>query len=85
MVVLEPDINTASISSNAGYSCALTTSKLLSAKSCLESRLTPAAAVSSRVVKMAPYLPYFSTTAGGGVSHSRMAIRKGVFMFFFER
>ena len=79
--VLEPVITTASIFSRPGYSCAVTTSNALSSRSFFGDRPMSPAAVSSKVVKIPSYLPNFSTMAGGGVSHSRIAIRNGVFMF----
>lgn len=63
-----------------GYSCAVTTSKALNSRSFSGDKPTSCAAVSSNAVNMRPYLPYLSTTAGGGVSHSRMATRNGVFI-----
>jgi hypothetical protein len=78
---LDPEINTASILSKSGYSCAVTTSYPLNSRSCFGDKPSPSAALSSNVVKMRSYLPYFSTRAGGGVSHSRIAIRSDVFIF----
>lgn len=70
----------ASISSRFGYSCLSTTSKALNSRSFFGDKPKPSAAVSSKVLKMRPYRPYRSMISGRGVSHSRIAIRKGVFI-----